>query len=155
MVYPFRGKEYIVTAAAYDGYGHDNLVGLQGTLFALFIIGLSLLFAAGYFLARVSLQPIRNIVNEAETITASQINRRLPVKNERDELGELSTAFNALLDRLETSFNSQKMFVSNVSHELRTPLAALVAELDLSLQKSVQQSNTAIQCKIYYRMPGG
>lgn len=135
MVYPFRGKEYIVTAAAYDGYGHDNLVGLQGTLFALFIIGLSLLFAAGYFLARVSLQPIRNIVNEAETITASQINKRLPVKNERDELGELSTAFNALLDRLETSFNSQKMFVSNVSHELRTPLAALVAELDLSLQK--------------------
>lgn len=135
MVYPYNGKEYIVTAAAYDGYGYDNLVGLQETLIVLFIVGLSLLFVAGYFLARLSLKPIRNIVNEAETITASHIDRRIPVKNEKDELGELSLAFNALLERLEISFNSQKMFVSNVSHELRTPLAALIAELDVSLQK--------------------
>lgn len=135
MVYPYQGKEYIVTAAAYDGYGYDNLVGLQEALIALFIVGLSLLFVAGYYLARLSLKPIRNIVNEAETITASHIDRRIPVKNEKDELGELSIAFNALLDRLEISFNSQKMFVSNVSHELRTPLAALIAELDVSLQK--------------------
>ncbi len=135
MLYSFGGKEYIVTAAAYDGYGYDNLFELQNTLFVLFIIGLSLLFIACYYLARTALKPIRDIVKEAETITGSQIDRRLPVKNEKDELGELSIAFNALLDRLETSFNSQKMFVSNVSHELRTPLAALIAELGLSLQK--------------------
>lgn len=147
MVYPYKGKEYIVTAAAYDGYGYDNLIGLQKTLFILFIVGLSLLFITGYFLARVSLQPIRNIVNEAETITASQIDRRLPVKNEKDELGELSTAFNALLNRLEISFNSQRMFVSNVSHELRTPLSALIAELGLSLQKerTTEQYRYAMQ----------
>ena len=147
MVYPYRGKEYIVTAAAYDGYGYDNLIGLQKTLFILFIVGLSLLFITGYFLARLSLQPIRNIVNEAETITASQIDRRLPVKNEKDELGELSTAFNALLNRLEISFNSQRMFVSNVSHELRTPLSALIAELGLSLQKerTTEQYRYAMQ----------
>lgn len=135
VVFPYRGKEYIVTAAAYDGYGYDNLIGLQETLMVLFIVGLSLLFIAGYFLARLSLKPIRNIVNEAELITASHIDRRIPVKNEKDELGELSIAFNALLERLEVSFTSQKMFVSNVSHELRTPLAALIAELDVSLQK--------------------
>ncbi|WP_075555570.1 HAMP domain-containing sensor histidine kinase [Parabacteroides timonensis] len=135
MVYPFDGKEYVVTAAAYDGYGHDNLAGLRETLSLLFFIGLFLLFATGYYLATLSLRPIRNIVSEAETITASRIDRRLPVKNQNDELGELSVSFNALLERLETSFNSQKMFVSNVSHELRTPLAALIAELDVSLQK--------------------
>ena len=89
----------------------------------------------GYLLARSALKPIRDIVREAESITGSQMDKRLPVKNEKDELGELSMTFNALLDRLEASFHSQKMFVSNVSHELRTPLAALIAELDLSLQK--------------------
>ena len=88
-----------------------------------------------YFLVRASLKPIREIVKEAETITASRIDQRLPVRNEKDELGELSQAFNELLKRLEISFNSQKMFVSNVSHEMRTPLAALIAELDLCLQK--------------------
>ncbi|MEJ8762120.1 ATP-binding protein [Phocaeicola sp. HCN-40430] len=135
MLYPFGGKEYIVTAAAYDGYGYDNLYELQQTLLILFVVGLTLLFLAGYFLARASLKPIRDIVKEAESITAQHIHKRLPVKNGKDELGELSTTFNALLERLEISFNSQKMFVSNVSHEMRTPLAALMAELDLALQK--------------------
>ena len=135
MVYPFNGKDYIVTAAAYDGYGYQNLEELQNTLCLLFVAGLSMLFGAGYLLARTSLKPIRDIVSEAERITASEISRRLPVKNRNDELGELSTTFNSLLERLEVSFNAQKMFVSNVSHEMRTPLAALTAELDLALQK--------------------
>ena len=135
MLYSFGGKDYIVTAAAYDGYGYNNLFELRNTLLVLFVIGLSLLFVSGYILARASLKPIRDIVREAETITAHHIDRRLPVKNGKDELGELSTTFNALLERLEASFNSQKMFVSNVSHEMRTPLAALIAELDLALQK--------------------
>lgn len=135
MLYSFGGKDYIVTAAAYDGYGYNNLYELQQTLLILFVVGLTLLFLASYFLARASLKPIRDIVKEAESITAQHIHKRLPVKNEKDELGELSTTFNALLERLEISFNSQKMFVSNVSHEMRTPLAALMAELDLALQK--------------------
>lgn len=147
MVYPYNGKEYIVTAAAYDGYGYVNLSGLQNTLLLLFIVGVTLLFLAGYYLARLSLRPIQNIVNEAETITALHIDRRLPVKNEKDELGELCIAFNALLNRLEVSFNSQKQFVSNVSHELRTPLAALTTELDVSLQKerTCEQYRQAMQ----------
>ena len=135
MVYLYKGREYIVTAAAYDGYGYANLLGSQNTLLLLFVVGVTLLFVAGYCLARLSLRPIQNIVNEAETITASHIDRRILVKNEKDELGELCIAFNALLNRLEGAFNAQKQFVSNVSHELRTPLAALTAELDVSLQK--------------------
>lgn len=135
MLYHFQGRDYIITAAAYDGYGYDNLYELQKALVVLFLVGLSSLFVVCYFLARSSLKPIRDIVKEAETITSSQMDRRLPVRNAHDELGELSIAFNSLLDRLQISFDSQKMFVSNVSHELRTPLAALIAELDLSLQK--------------------
>lgn len=135
LVYTFAGKDYVVTAAAYDGYGYHNLDILRRTLVVLFVVGLSLLFVVGYLLARASLKPMREVVREAESITASKIDRRLPVVNRNDELGELSTAFNDLLDRLEVSFNAQKMFVSNVSHEMRTPLAALTAELDIALQK--------------------
>lgn len=135
MLYSYGGKDYVVTAAAYDGYGYDNLGKLAVTLFVMFVSGLALLFVSGYFLARSALKPIRNIVSEAEKITASNISNRLSVRNEKDELGELSITFNNLLSRLEKSFASQKMFVSNVSHELRTPLAALMAELGISLQK--------------------
>lgn len=146
LVYTFAGKDYVVTAAAYDGYGYHNLDILRRTLVGLFVVGLSLLFVVGYLLARASLKPMREVVREAKSITASKIDRRLPVANRHDELGELSTAFNDLLDRLEVSFNAQKMFVSNVSHEMRTPLAALTAELDIALQKerSPQQYREAM-----------
>ena len=137
IIYTFEGKDYIVTAAAYDATDMPNRKYLEKkeTLALLLFSGLTALIIVGYLLARSALAPIRSIVKEAENITASRINKRLPVKNEKDELGELSLTFNALLDRLEKSFNSQKMFVSNVSHELRTPMAALSAELDLAVQK--------------------
>lgn len=150
MLYTFDGKDYIVTAAAYDRYGHDNLAELRTTLGVLFVVGVFLLFITGYLLARAALHPIREIVREAEAITASHIDRRLPVKNAKDELGELAFTFNALLGRLETSFNAQKMFVSNVSHELRTPLAALMAELDLALQRD--RSGEAYRKAIQYAL---
>lgn len=124
-----------MTAAAYDRYGHINQVIMTRLLLLLSIGGLSVLVIVGYMLAKSSLAPIRSIVRKAEGITVTQIDERLPVKNEHDELGELALAFNALLDRVEKTFNDQRMFVSNVSHELRTPMAALSAELDLALQK--------------------
>ena len=68
MFFQYKGKVFFVSGAGYDGYGYDNLVGLQETLICLFIIGLSLLFIAGYVLAKLSLKPIRNIVNEAELL---------------------------------------------------------------------------------------
>ena len=146
LVYTFEGKEYIVTAAAYDGYGYANRDALRNMLILLFIGGLTILAVVGYILAKSTLKPIRSIVKEAENITASHIDKRLPVKNEQDELGELCIAFNNLLERLGKSFNSQKMFVSNVSHELRTPMAALTAELDLSLlkERTAEQYQSAI-----------
>lgn len=147
MVYKFKNKKYIVTAAAYDGYGYTNIRELRKNLFILFLVGLSLLFIISYLLARLSLKPIRQIVEEAESITATCINRRIFVKCPHDELGELSIAFNALLERLEKSFNAQKMFVSNVAHELRNPLSVITTELDLALQRhrNEQQYREAIQ----------
>ena len=59
MLYTLNGKNYIVTAAAYDGYGYANLTKLKNALLVLFIIGLTLLFATGYILARTALRPIK------------------------------------------------------------------------------------------------
>ncbi len=122
MVYVFQNQTYIITAAAYDGYGYENQKALKDILIILSVMSLSILIIAGYLLARSALTPVSNILNEVESITAQQINKRLPVEKKRDELGELSLTFNQMLDRLEKAFRSQKMFVSNVSHELRTPM---------------------------------
>lgn len=135
ILHSHAGREYVVTAAAYDGYGYDNLFALRHILLALSVLGLSLLVVAGYVLAKAALSPVRSIADEAEKITAGNIDRRLPVASGSDELGELAMTFNRLLQRLDAAFSSQKMFVSNVSHELKTPMAALMAELELALSR--------------------
>ncbi len=114
-------------------FAEDDHIGIM--LVGILVFGLVLLFVASYYLSYKFLKPIGEIVDEVERITEQDINKRLTVVNEKDEFGELCIAFNDLLERLERSIDSQKMFVSNVSHEMRTPLAALIGELDLALQK--------------------
>lgn len=146
LVYAYQGKNYVVTAVAYDGYGYRNLHDLRAILLILCVLGLTILFATGFFLAYIALKPIRLLVRETEQITASQISRRIPMKSQ-DEIGELAHTFNDLLARLEVAFNAQKEFVGHASHELRTPLAALTAELDLALQRerTPEQYRRALQ----------
>lgn len=134
LVYLYQGTPYVVTAVAYDGYGYRNLHDLRTALLVLYVLGLLILFATGFFLSYIALKPIRLLVRETEQITASRMSRRIPMKS-HDEIGELAHTFNELLARLETSFNAQKEFVGHASHELRTPLSALTAELDLALQR--------------------
>jgi signal transduction histidine kinase len=115
--------------------GFDMLRILSIKLLIIWAISFAILFIIGYFMARNALNPVSKIVKQVEKITASSLSQRVEADNPKDEIGELAATFNDTLDRLEKSFDSQKMFVSNVSHELRTPLAALIAELELSLRR--------------------
>lgn len=132
--YVFEGEDYVVTAAAYDGYGLEAVRNLRLVLAVLLGAALVLLLGAGYLMARSALRPVRDVALQAEGMSAGNISRRLPQAG-NDEMGELCRAFNGMLDRLEDSFEAQKMFVSNVSHELRTPLAAMTAGLEIALMK--------------------
>ena len=133
MVYNYKGTDYVVSEAAYDGYGHAKQKHLVTLLIVLWLSGLVVLSVVGYLLARGALRPVSKIVDEVDIISESNLNTRLNVKEEHDELDELSETFNRMLDRLEKSFDNQKMFVSNVAHELRTPLSALITELEVAL----------------------
>ena len=116
-----------------DGYDMFRILNIK--LLAIWVISFAILFVIGYFMARSVLKPVSKIVKQVENITASNLSKRVEIDNQKDEIGELAATFNNMLNRLEESFESQKMFVSNVSHELRTPMAALIAELELSLHK--------------------
>lgn len=132
LIYPYDGIEYVVTAAAYDGHGYAKMKQLTGLLLLLWSVGIILIAGIGYLLARSALRPVSRIVKEVDIINESNLHKRLFINEDPDELDELASTFNQMLDRLEQSFQNQKLFVSNVAHELRTPLAALIAELDVA-----------------------
>ena len=69
---------------------------------------------------------------EADAISASEPERRLPLPAARDEIHRLGETLNEMLDRLEAALERERTFVADASHELRTPLALLKAELELA-----------------------
>ncbi|MFK4266724.1 sensor histidine kinase [Streptomyces milbemycinicus] len=77
----------------------------------------------GWVVAGRVLRPLRTITSTAQDISATSLHRRLALAGPRDELRELGDTFDALLARLDGSFQAQRQFVANASHELRTPLA--------------------------------
>lgn len=126
---------FILEETLFPEDGYDMLHILNVKLFAIWIVSFLTLFVIGYFMARSALKPVSEIIKQVENITALNLNKRVEIEDSKDEIGELALTFNHTLDRLENSFESQKLFISHVSHELRTPMAALIAELELSLYK--------------------
>lgn len=85
----------------------------------------------GWFMARKALAPVAEITTTAATISAMNLHQRVPIGKSQDELARLASTFNAMIDRLETTFRSQQQFITDASHDLRTPLTVIHAELQL------------------------
>ncbi len=102
-----------------------------------YVISLILItaFAAliGWWLAGRALGPLREITAAARRVSSENLGERIDLKGPDDELKELATTFDGMLERLDGAFASQRHFVANASHELRTPLAIMRTEVDVAL----------------------
>ncbi|OJV51039.1 MAG: two-component sensor histidine kinase [Bacteroidetes bacterium 43-16] len=135
--YAFKGRNFIVTATAYDQYGYNKMDNLLKSCIIVFIISILVIYIAGRFFSRKAFEPVMKMTEKAAIISATNLDLRIPGNGSKDELSELANTFNEMLNRLENSFEAQKHFVSNISHELRTPLAAIITELELSADKDL------------------
>src|SRR5215813_1537923 len=115
---------------------------MVGSVF-LIAVPLALLLAGlgGFFLARKSLAPVVAMSEQARQISAENLERRLPVANPRDELGQLASTFNELLARLAASFDLQRQFMADASHELRTPLSVMRTTAQVILERPRRDEN--------------
>jgi heavy metal sensor kinase len=122
------------------GVSFDDQRAALGTLLLELALALpvavALAGAVGWLVAGAALRPVERIRVEAEAISGSEPDRRLPVPRTRDELSALGASLNRMLDRYQAAVERERRFVDDASHELRTPLANLKAELELALRRS-------------------
>jgi two-component system heavy metal sensor histidine kinase CusS len=90
---------------------------------------------AGRWLFARALEPVRAMATQARTMGASQPGRWLPIAAAQDELAELGTAFNSLLDQLYQALERQRRFTGDAAHQLRTPLTALLGQVEVALRR--------------------
>jgi two-component system OmpR family sensor kinase len=115
-----------------------SLGGVQSTLHRLILIELiataavlAALAAIALWVVRLGLRPLRAIEQTAAAITAGDLSQRIDHPDPQTEVGQVGSALNTMLDRIEASDRRLRRFIADASHELRTPLSAVRAYAEL------------------------
>jgi signal transduction histidine kinase len=113
-----------------DRSRQDALNGLAKRAAALLPVMILLAALGAWWLSGKAFQPVRRLTALANGISATNLHDRIDLVGPPDELKALADTFDAMLNRLDSAFRSQRLFAAYASHELRTPLAVLLAEAD-------------------------
>ncbi|UCC60488.1 MAG: HAMP domain-containing protein [Dehalococcoidia bacterium] len=101
---------------------------LIGSLLA----ALAFAIVSGGILVRRALAPVVDIARTAQNIEeSSDLSKRVGYDGPKDEIGQLATTFDHMIEHLEKAFESQRLFIADASHDLRSPLTVLQGNLDL------------------------
>uniref|UniRef100_UPI0035B4C3FB histidine kinase dimerization/phospho-acceptor domain-containing protein n=1 Tax=Flavobacterium sp. TaxID=239 RepID=UPI0035B4C3FB len=137
-----KNDRYYVLILGQDKYGISKMNFLLVSLIVSFVISILFIWTFTYFLIKKSLQPLDDFQEKITTISANQLNLKLPESNTNNEIDLLTKAFNNMLDRLEKSFSMQKEFTSNASHELYTPLTRIALQIENLMTKEEHSEGT-------------
>ncbi|WP_304622147.1 heavy metal sensor histidine kinase [Pantoea sp. Tr-811] len=143
-----NGVDYRSLAVQLNGQGSPRLTlfldithhqhFLQGMQRLIWLtVGLSALATAllGAWAARRGLRPLRQIGQVAASVSARSLTTRLPVAQMPEELAELASTVNAMLQRLDDAFQRLSAFSADIAHELRTPLSNLLTHTQVTLTR--------------------
>ena len=141
---PIRIKGEIVgvfvVAHTTAGERAEGLQALQ-VIVEVNVIVLAMALLLAWVMAGRLLAPLKTLTLAAQSINESELTKRIPVRGE-GEIGELAATFNAMMDRLEGSFASQRNFINDAGHELRTPITIIRGHLELMGDDPLEQQET-------------
>jgi heavy metal sensor kinase len=95
----------------------------------------------GWFMARRAVSGVEAVTRTAQKISGGTLEERVPVKARGDEIDQLATTFNQMLDRIQTLLTEIKEMSDNIAHDLRSPITRIrgIAEITLTTGKSLNE----------------
>lgn len=109
------------------------LAELRKTLTAYFLAAILVSGVLGWWAARRGLAPLKAMRQRATSVTAYNLQERMPVESVPVEFAELAASLNGMFDRLQQDFQRLMDFSSDLAHELRTPLSNLLTQTQVAL----------------------
>lgn len=113
-----------------------------------FVIGLAFVgvalagYSAWLYVQEQVTKPLARLNEQMKQITANNLRDRVSLGKGSSELQQIAGSFNAMLERLDKSFEIQKSFVHHASHELRTPLASMLSQTEAALNRNIDAAET-------------
>lgn len=128
---PRPTMDFNATQAALLERARTQLVGR----YALVLTGTAVVaLVLGWLLASRLVGSLHRVTEVARRVSSGALGERVGIDGPRDEMRELADAFDAMLVRLDATFDAQRRFIANAAHELRTPLTAMRAEVEVLCQ---------------------
>lgn len=123
----------LVVAGQSTAFPTNQLAGFRTFLIIAAIVTLVVVAIVSWLVAGRAVRPLVTLAQTTEAIGATgDLSKRIALSRSRDEVGRLSTSFNAMLERLQraqaelaAALAAQQRFVADASHELRTPLSTI------------------------------
>jgi heavy metal sensor kinase len=138
MVSPLYLKDQVLLleVAQSLNYVDDTMSQVRWALLASTLVALVLATVSGGAIVKGALSPVSKISHTARSIEASSdLSQRVGYTGPRDEIGEMATTFDHMIEHLDRVFQSQRYFVDDASHELRGPLTVIRGNMDLLKRK--------------------
>jgi len=130
----FNGPYTIVIAVATD-FHHHFLKEFRYILWLMIACSIVIMAFMGWLVVRHGHRPLHKMVEQITSINANKLTTRIEPETVPLELIDLATSFNALLQRMEESFNHLSNFSADIAHELRTPVTNLVTQTQVILSQ--------------------
>jgi signal transduction histidine kinase len=123
----------VVVAGQSTTFVTNQLAGFRVFLVIAAVVTLIVVAIVSWLVAGRAVRPLVTLAETTEAIgTTGDLSRRLALGRSRDEVGRLTTSFNSMIERLQSSqgdlaaaLATQQRFVADASHELRTPLSTI------------------------------
>jgi heavy metal sensor kinase len=133
LLYAIVGRNIILQL----GQSMENYTRFIEAFRKIFVTTMASLFVfaaiIGWFMARRALAGVEAVTRTARQISEGSLKERVPVKKNQDEIDQLATTFNQMLDRIQTLVTGIREMSDNIAHDLKSPITRIRGISEVSL----------------------